>query len=44
MPIILPFMGSDPTTVTVSGVSAGCCMSEYMQWIHSDTIKGAALF
>ena len=42
--ITLPFMNADPNTITVSGMSAGCYMSELMTFIHSSTIKGSALF
>lgn len=40
----LPCMGADASSVTVSGHSAGCYMSEKMLIIHSDTIQGAGLF
>ena len=42
--ITLPFMSADPNSITVSGFSAGCFMSEKLTYIHSSTIKGAALF
>ena len=44
MPITLPYMSANPDTITVSGMSAGCYMSELLTFIHSDTIKGSALF
>ena len=44
MPITLPYMNANPDTITVSGMSAGCYMSELLTFIHSDTIKGSALF
>ena len=44
MPITLPYMSANPDTITISGMSAGCYMSERMTYIHSDTIKGSALF
>ena len=37
-------MGADPNSVTVSGHSAGCYMSERMMIAHSDSVKGAGLF
>ena len=37
-------MGADPDSITISGHSAGCYMSERMMIIHSDNIKGAGLF
>jgi hypothetical protein len=37
-------MSANPDTITVSGMSAGCYMSELLTFIHSDTIKGSALF
>ena len=40
----LPYMKADPNSVTVSGHSMGCYMSEKMMIIHSSTIKGAGLF
>ena len=40
----LPCMGADANTLTVSGHSAGCYMSERMLLIHSDIIRGAGLF
>lgn len=42
--ISLPYMNADANSVTVSGHSAGCHMSERMLMIHSSTIKGAGLF
>ena len=40
----LPYMNADANSVTISGHSAGCYMSDQMQIVHSETIKGAALF
>ena len=37
-------MSANPDTITISGMSAGCYMSELMTFIHSDTIKGSTLF
>ena len=42
--ITLPYMNADANSVTVSGHSAGCYMSDQMMMIHSATIKGAGLF
>ena len=42
--IILPYMDADASSITVSGHSAGCYMSERLMIIHSDIINGAGLF
>ena len=40
----LPFMMADPDSVTVSGHSAGCYMSDQMMIVNSASIKGAGLY
>ena len=40
----LPCMGADASTITISGHSAGCYMSERLMIMHSDIIHGAGLF
>ena len=40
----LDYLNADASSVTVSGFSAGCYMAHRLQIIHSDQIKGAALF
>ena len=40
----LPYMNANPDTITMSGNSAGCFMAHQMQIIHSETIKGVALY
>ena len=40
----LEYLNADSTSITVSGFSAGCYMAHRLQIIHSDQIKGAALF
>ena len=40
----LPCMGADASTITISGHSAGCYMSERLMIMHSDKIHGAGLF
>ena len=35
----LPYMKADPNSVTVSGHSMGCFMSEKMMIIHSQNVK-----
>lgn len=42
--IKLPYMNADPNSITVSGHSAGCLMSELMMMVHSESIKGAGLY
>lgn len=40
----LPYLNANPDTITMSGHSAGCFMSQQMSIIHSETIKGVGLF
>ena len=40
----LPFLNANPNTITVSGHSAGCWMSQLLAITNSETIKGAGLF
>ena len=41
---ILPAMGANPDTITISGFSSGSYMTNQMQVIHSSTFKGAGMF
>lgn len=43
-PITLPFMSADPGSVTVSGHSSGCYMTQEMAIVKSESIQGAGLF
>ena len=37
-------MNADANSVTISGHSAGCYMTDQMMIVHSESIKGAGLF
>ena len=41
--MILPPLGGDPSSVTVSGFSSGSSISTIMHVIYPETIKGAGL-